>query len=97
MKTRQDDIKQAVRLGARKIRTADIRGDLATVLLERFQIIKSAVEFVARDVTPEELSVAIIETFNEIDFERSALEPLARFCEGKLESETEQAEIVQSS
>jgi hypothetical protein len=93
MKTRQDDIKQAVRLGARKLRTADIQGDVATVLLERFQIIKSAVEFVTRDITPDELSVAIVETFNEIDHERNALEPLARFCEGKMENYWEQADV----
>ena len=81
MKTRHDEIKQAVRLGLRQIRAADIEGELATVLAERLKIIKSAVLFVVRDVTPDELSVAIIETFNEIDFDRIALEPIARFCQ----------------
>ena len=83
MKSRHDEIKQAVRLGVRKIRSTDIEGDLATMLIKRFQIIKGAVEFVVRDITPEELSVAIIETFNEIDLNVTHWSRLRDFVKGK--------------
>jgi hypothetical protein len=89
MKTREDEIRQAVRLGVRKVRMADIQGDLAMVLAQRMRIISSFVEFVVSDVTQDELSVAIIEIFKEIDTERNALEPIARFCEDRLAKEAE--------
>ena len=91
MKSRHDEIKQAVRLGVRKIRSADIEGDLASVLAERLQIIKSAVQSVVKDVTTDEFGVAIIETFNEINSECEALEPIARFFEERLVTAREEA------
>jgi hypothetical protein len=90
MKTRHEEIKQAVRLGVRKIRESHIEGDLATVLAQRMRIISSLVEFVVSDVTETSLSVAIIETFNEIDTERNARERIAQFCEERLVREGEE-------
>jgi hypothetical protein len=84
MKSRQYEIKQAVRLGVRKIGRAEIEGDFVGVMVKRLRIITSAVEFVVRDVSATELSEAIVDTFKEIDFERDALEPIARFCEQSL-------------
>jgi hypothetical protein len=39
-----------------------------------------------RDITATELSLAIVETFNEIDSECTALEPIAQFCRERLGS-----------
>jgi hypothetical protein len=81
MRSRQDEIKLAVRHAVRKICSSEIEGDLATVILKRLQMIKYTVEFVVRDIKASELRTAIVETFKEIDSERNALEPIARFCE----------------
>jgi hypothetical protein len=94
VRSRQKEIKQAVRLGVRKFRATEVQGDVATVLIERLQIIKAAAEFVVRDVTPEELSAAIIETFGEIDAEWKALEPIARFCADRLTNRPEEANWI---
>ena len=81
MKSREDEIKLAVRHALRKVCSTEIDGDLATVILKRLQLIKYTVEFAVRDIKPRELRTAIVETFKEIDSERNALEPIARFCE----------------
>jgi hypothetical protein len=85
MRRRQDEIKAAVRIGVRKIGYAQIEGDLAAVMVKRLQTIRLAVEFAVKDVNAHEFSAAVVETFNEIDSERNALEPIARFCEESLE------------
>jgi hypothetical protein len=83
MDNRYGEVKQGVRLGVRQVRAAEIGGDPSTVA-ECLEIIKSAVQFVVKDVSSKELSTAIIETLNEIETERIVLEPLARFCEEKV-------------
>jgi hypothetical protein len=85
MKTRQEDIKQAIRLAVRKIRSTDIAEETADELLRRLKMITSTVEFVVRDIKTNELCVAIIATFKEIDAERNALKPIAELCVRKLE------------
>jgi hypothetical protein len=81
MKSREDEIKLAVPHALRKVCSTEIDGDLATVILKRLQLIKYTVEFSVRDLKARELRIGIIETFKEIDSERNALEPIARFCE----------------
>ena len=84
-RSRQDEIKLAVRFAVRKM--GGIQGDLATVVVKRLQEIKHAVEFAVRDVDANEFRTAIVETFREIDSERNALEPIARFCEQSMEKD----------
>ena len=81
MRSRQDEIKLAVRHAARKICSTPIEGDFDAVMVKRLQIIKSTVEFVVSRLNEGELRTAIVETFKEIDSECNALEPIARFCE----------------
>jgi hypothetical protein len=85
MRSREDEIKQAVRFAVRKISRADIDGDLTEVMVKRLQMIKETVEFVVKDLSATELRTAIVETFEEIESERNSLEPIARFCEQSLE------------
>jgi hypothetical protein len=86
MRSRQDEIKLAVRHAARKICSTEIEGDFDAVMVKRLQIIKSTVEFVVSDINEGELRTAIVETFKEIDSERNALEPIAQFCEQSMRS-----------
>jgi hypothetical protein len=89
LKSRQDDIKQGVRFGIRQIRSTTTDGDdQEAAMVERLRIIKSAVEFVVRDVTAKELSVAIVETFKDLHSECDIIEPIARFCEERLATDS---------
>jgi hypothetical protein len=96
MDNRYGEIKQGVRLGLRQVRAAEIAGDPSTVA-ECLEIIKSAVQFVVKDVSASELSIAIIETLNELDSEHKSLEPLARFCEERIARAVEQVYPIPGS
>jgi hypothetical protein len=86
MKSREEEVKLAIRFALRKLHSTDA-GEPDDVLL-RFRVITSTVEFLVGAMKPQELTVAIVETFKEIEAERNALEPIARFCEDSLAEET---------